>query len=86
MESLTRAFGALSDDTRLRMVEHLRSEGEVAAGDLGALTDISGPAVSRHLKVLREAGLVECVKVGQWLHCRRDEDALREVAAALTEV
>lgn len=58
MESLTRTFAALSDDTRFRMVEHLISRGEVAAGDLAALSDISGPAVSRHLKVLREAGLI----------------------------
>lgn len=59
MDSLTRTFSALADDTRLRMVEHLMDEGEVAAGDLAALTEISGPAVSRHLKVLRQAGLIE---------------------------
>ena len=58
MERLARTFSALSDETRLTMLEHLLSTGEAAAGDLAALTDVSAPAVSRHLKVLREAGLV----------------------------
>jgi DNA-binding transcriptional ArsR family regulator len=58
MERLAHKFSALSDETRLMMFEHLAASGEASAGDLGALTDISGPAVSRHLKVLREAGLV----------------------------
>ena len=58
MERLARTFSALSDETRLTMLEHLLSSGEAAAGDLAALTDVSAPAVSRHLKVLREAGLV----------------------------
>ena len=58
MERLARTFSALSDETRLTMLEHLLSTGEAAAGDLAALTHVSAPAVSRHLKVLREAGLV----------------------------
>lgn len=58
MERLARTFSALSDPTRLTMLEHLLSDGEAPAGDLCALTDVSAPAVSRHLKVLREAGLV----------------------------
>jgi DNA-binding transcriptional ArsR family regulator len=53
MDSLT----ALADPTRQRIVE-LLSRGERAAGDITRQFDISAPAVSQHLKVLREAGLV----------------------------
>ncbi len=55
---LTKAFSALGDPTRLAILEHLLVEGEAPAGTLQGLTDVSAPAVSRHLKVLREAGLV----------------------------
>ena len=53
MNSLT----ALADPTRQRIVE-LLSHGERAAGDITAEFDISAPAVSQHLKILREAELV----------------------------
>lgn len=49
---------ALADPSRRAMLEALR-HGEVTAGDLAALLPIARPGVSRHLRVLREAGLVE---------------------------
>lgn len=58
MTDLTRTFAALSDPTRLSMVEKLMAQGELSAGDLVADSSVSAPAVSRHLRVLREAGLV----------------------------
>jgi DNA-binding transcriptional ArsR family regulator len=51
------AFTALSDPTRLRIVE-LLAEREYAAGDLVERFSLSQPAVSQHLRVLRDAGLV----------------------------
>jgi DNA-binding transcriptional ArsR family regulator len=51
------AFAALADDTRLRIVE-LLAEGERDVSELNAHFAISQPAVSRHLRVLREHGLV----------------------------
>jgi DNA-binding transcriptional ArsR family regulator len=50
-------FRALADPTRRQILQDLR-EGELAAGDLGARFPISGPSVSRHLSVLKAAGLV----------------------------
>jgi DNA-binding transcriptional ArsR family regulator len=50
-------FRALADPTRRQILQDLR-EGELAAGDLGARFPISGPSVSRHLGVLKAAGLV----------------------------
>jgi DNA-binding transcriptional ArsR family regulator len=58
MTNLSETFAALSDQTRLNLVERLMREGELPAGDLVADATISGPAISRHLKVLREAGII----------------------------
>lgn len=59
MDDLRAVFAALSDETRFDIVERLMKEGELPAGDLVSDSAISGPAISRHLKVLREAGLVQ---------------------------
>lgn len=58
MTLLTDTFAALSDPTRLSLVEKLLHRGELPAGTLAAEADISAPAISRHLKVLREAGVI----------------------------
>ena len=59
MTILTPIFAALSDETRLKLVEHLMDQGEQPAGTLTQLAGLSAPAVSRHLKVLRNAGLLD---------------------------
>ena len=59
MTNLIQTFSALSDETRLNVVERLMAEGELPAGALVAQADMSAPAMSRHLKVLREAGLIQ---------------------------
>jgi DNA-binding transcriptional ArsR family regulator len=51
-------LAALADPTRRRVIELLRA-GPQRAGELAASTDMSGPAMSRHLKVLRTSGLVD---------------------------
>lgn len=51
-------FGALSDPTRLAIIERLLAEGELSAGPLAEPFEMSKPAISRHLKVLEDAGLV----------------------------
>ncbi len=57
-------FGALGDPIRQRIVEML-AEGDREAGDLAAQFDVSRPAVSRHLRVLREAGVVASRQEGR---------------------
>lgn len=57
-------FTALADPTRRRIIE-LLSRGECAAGEIVAAFDVSGPAISQHLKVLREAALVQVRVEGQ---------------------
>lgn len=58
------ALSAIVDPTRRRILELLR-DGEVAAGELAEEFSVSRPAVSRHLRVLREAGLVSSRVDGQ---------------------
>ncbi|WP_146347993.1 ArsR/SmtB family transcription factor [Phaeobacter marinintestinus] len=58
MTPLIRSFAALADPTRLNIIEQLMQSGELPAGDLVKDAGMTAPAVSRHLKVLREAGLV----------------------------
>ena len=55
---LPETFAALGDTTRFAILERLLADGERTAGELCAGTEISAPTVSRHLKILREAGLV----------------------------
>src|SRR5882757_11097684 len=50
-------FKALADPTRRQILQDLR-EGELTAGDIGARFTISGPSISRHLGILKAAGLV----------------------------
>lgn len=54
----TESFQALADPTRCRIVEMLAAAGELSASDIGRHFTISAPAVSQHLKILRQAGLV----------------------------
>lgn len=53
------AFAALSDPTRRRILGHLRRAPK-SVGELAALLEINQPAVSKHLKVLRDAGFLSC--------------------------
>lgn len=80
MTRLSHTFAALADDTRLGIVEQLMAHGELPAGALAANTDISGPAVSRHLRVLREVGLVEQRSQGNHRLYSARPEALRAIA------
>lgn len=59
MNQLTSIFSALGDPTRFAIVDRLLKEGELSAGDIAQTAPISPPAFSRHLKLLREVGLLE---------------------------
>jgi DNA-binding transcriptional ArsR family regulator len=59
MTDLSTTFAALGDPIRFAIVERLLRQGQLSAGELQEGTDITAPAISRHLKVLRQAGLLE---------------------------
>ena len=66
----TDLFMLLSDATRLRAVMLLRAEGELCVCELTAATGESQPKMSRHLALLRTAGVVEARRDGLWMHYR----------------
>jgi DNA-binding transcriptional ArsR family regulator len=74
---LAAVFGALSDPTRLAIVERLLSEGEQTAGEISKPFVVSKPAISKHLKVLEDAGLIERRVHRQWRVCRARPEAIR---------
>lgn len=78
-------FAALADPTRRKIVEMLAA-GESAFGDLAARFEMSRPAVSQHLKVLKHAGVVTVRADAQRRIYRLDENALDEMNAWLAEV
>ncbi len=63
-------FSALANTIRLRAVVLLGSEGELCVCELTHALGLSQPAVSRHLALLRRAGMVASRREGQWVHYR----------------
>ncbi len=72
-------FGALADPTRLAIVERLLREGEKSAGDLAEPFSMSKPAISRHIRVLEESGLIEKRIERQFRMCMINPDAINEL-------
>ena len=68
-DQLSTTFAALADPTRRAILQRL-SEGEATVNELAAPHAISLPSVSRHLKVLEQAGLVAKSRSAQWRLCR----------------
>ena len=79
------AFLALADPTRRRIIETL-ANGESAFGEIAGQFEMSGPAVSQHLKVLREAGLVHVRKDRQRRIYRLNAGGLGELEDWLGKV
>lgn len=69
------SFAALSDPTRRAILERL-AQREMAAGDIVAAFSLSAPAISQHLKALRQAGLVRVRSEGQRRIYRLDPEGL----------
>ena len=77
--ALPAVFGALSDPIRLAIVERLLREGERSAGEIAEPFPVSKPAISKHLRVLEQAGLIERRVERQWRVCRVRPEAIRAV-------
>ncbi|KWV30324.1 MULTISPECIES: ArsR/SmtB family transcription factor [Micromonospora] len=67
---LARGFKALGDPVRLRLLSLIaaRAGGEVCVCELTDAFTLTGPTISHHLKVLREAGLIDCQRRGTWVY------------------
>jgi DNA-binding transcriptional ArsR family regulator len=78
-DHLSLTFAALADPTRRAILARL-SEGEVTVKELAEPFEMSLPAVSKHLKVLERAGLIERGVQAQWRPCRLAAAPLKDVA------
>ena len=79
-DPLSTTFAALADPTRRAILARL-ANGEASVKDLAAPFEISQPAISKHLRVLERAGLIEQGRQAQWRPRRLRAGPLREVAA-----
>src|SRR5512147_3050783 len=83
-DRLSSTFAALADPTRRAILARL-ALGETSVTELGKPFDISGPAISKHLKVLERAGLITRGRAAQWRPCRIEPQALKGVDEWLEE-
>jgi ArsR family transcriptional regulator len=83
---LAPVFKALGDPVRLRLISLIgaRQGGEVCVCDLASAFDLTQPTISHHLKVLREAGLIDSERRGTWVYYRLVPAALERMAALLS--
>jgi ArsR family transcriptional regulator len=83
---LAQGFKALGDPVRLQLMSMIASSpaGEVCVCDLTPAFDLSGPTISHHLKVLREAGLVDSERRGTWVYYSPVSAKLAALSALLS--
>ena len=79
MDALSQTFSALADPTRRAILARLAS-GAATVGDIAEPFDMSLPAVSRHLRVLTDAGLIERHTEAQWRRCELRGEGFRAAA------
>src|SRR5437667_12701436 len=82
-DQLAARFKALADPTRVAIINCLSAADEVCVCSLTETFDLSQPTISHHLKVLREAGLVESSRRGTWAYYRLVPDAIAPRRGAL---
>ena len=84
-EVLSHRFKALGDPVRLRLLSLIASHegGEACVCELTGAFQLSGPTISHHLRVLREAGLIEGQRRGTWIYYRVVPNAMWTLSQAL---
>jgi DNA-binding transcriptional ArsR family regulator len=79
-DRLSETFSALADPTRRAILARLAA-GAATVKELAAPFDMSGPAISKHLRVLERARLIQRSREAQWRPCALDAAPIKEVAA-----
>jgi ArsR family transcriptional regulator len=82
----TEVFKALSVPSRMRIFQLLKRRGPLPVKDIAASLEMTAPAVSQHLKVLRSAGLVNAKRRGYWVPYAVDPDALSECCGMMVRL
>ncbi len=79
-------FKVLSVETRVKIIELLKGKGPLGAKEIAATIGITTAAVSQHLKILKQAGLVRSERKGYWIPYTIDEKAMENSWQILNEV
>jgi DNA-binding transcriptional ArsR family regulator len=79
-------FKALAVETRVKIIEILKSEGPLGAKKIAELVGITPAAVSQHLKILRQVGFVRSERNGYWIPYSIDEETMQNCRDTLTEI
>jgi len=79
-------FKVLGVETRVKIIELLKSKGPLGSKNIAELVGITPAAVSQHLRTLRQAGLVRSERKGYWIPYSIDEEALENCREVLNEV
>jgi DNA-binding transcriptional ArsR family regulator len=79
-------FKVLAVDTRVKIIEILKSNGPLGAKKISEMLGITPAAVSQHLKILKQAGLVRSERKGYWIPYSIDEEALENCGQLLSNI
>ncbi len=79
-------FKVLSVETRVRIIDLLKSKGPLGAKNIAELVGVTPAAVSQHLKILKQSGLVRSERKGYWIPYSLDEEVLENCRQILNEV
>ena len=82
----TEMFKALAVETRVKIIDLLKSEGPLGAKKISEFLGVTPAAVSQHLKILKQAGFVRSERNGYWIPYSIDEEALNNCREVLTEI
>jgi ArsR family transcriptional regulator len=86
LDEAAATFKALADPTRLRILKAISNMRELCECNIVPSFGLSQPTISYHLKILREAGLVESERRGQWVYHSVNNKALLGAMRNLTEI
>ena len=79
-------FKALAVETRVKIIDLLKSEGPLGAKRISELVGITPAAVSQHLKILKQVGFVRSERNGYWIPYSIDEETLHDCREVLSEI
>ena len=77
---------ALADKTRLRIFEAISATKHMNCGEIVSMRGVTPATVSHHLKILSEAGLIACLREGQFVYSQAVPETIEAYACALTKI
>jgi ArsR family transcriptional regulator len=77
---------ALADQTRLKIFEAISARKQMNCGEIVAMRGVTPATVSHHLKILSDAGLIQCRRQGQFVHNTVIPEAIAQYSEALTRL